>query len=387
MNNAEYNQISTILNGLYEQATGKKAIGPIPTNQFVSVAQTTLKCGYETLLNAISQMVNRTIFSVRPYTRKFAGLKVDNQKFGAVTRKLKISDKSFENDQRYELVEGASIDMFKVAKPNILQLNFYGSHTYQKHYTIFKDQLDTAFTGPQQLAEFMTMVTTNASNQVEKSHESLSRAVIANYIAGKHEIDAKSVIHLLTEYNAITGLALDKNSVYQPDNFKPFMAWVYSRVAELSSMMTEYTNMYQVNITGKEVTQHSPTHRQKVYLFAPYRYQTEAMVLADTYHDTFLKMADNDTVNYWQDPLKPNEIQVAPVYMDTTGELIDGSTTTIEDIFGVIFDSDTMGYTTISNWSAATPLNAAGGYWNVFMHWTDRYWTDYTEKGIILMMD
>ena len=387
VNTMGFEQAATLLNSLNSQATGRAAITPTNTSEFVSLAQTTLQAGYDPVLNAISQMVTRTIFSVRPYDRKFAGIQVDNQKFGAITRKLNIADKDFENDVSFQLVDGQSVDHFIVNKPNVLQTNFYGANVFEKSYTIFKDQLDNAFTGPEQFGEFMSMVTQNASDMVEQSHENLARATIANFIGGKVAGDANSVIHLLSLFNGETGQTLTKAQALAPANYKAFMQWVYAKVASICALMTERSNKYQINVTGKPVMRHTPYANQNVFMFAPDRYGIEARVLADTFHDNYLKYADVETVNYWQSIETPDRVSVTPSYIDNTGKVVTGSAAVIDDLFGVIFDDDTLGYTVVNQWSAMTPLNAKGGYWNMFLHYTDRYWTDYTEKGVVLLLD
>ena len=121
-----------MLNSIVSQATGKATIAPTNTSEFITVAQTALKTGYDPVMQSISQMMSRSIFSTRPYYRKFGGIQVNNQKWGNITRKLNISDKDWENDVRFELVEGESVDMYKVNKPNILQTNFYGANVYER---------------------------------------------------------------------------------------------------------------------------------------------------------------------------------------------------------------------------------------------------------------
>ena len=148
VNTMEFKQAATLLNNLRQQVTGQTSIAPADTSEFVSVGQTLLQAGYDPLLNAITQVIGRTIFSVRPYRRKFAGIEVDSMKWGSITRKLAVADKDFENSVRFELVDGQAVDMFKVNKPVVLQLNFYGQNVFDKGYTIFKDQLDNAFRGP-----------------------------------------------------------------------------------------------------------------------------------------------------------------------------------------------------------------------------------------------
>lgn len=388
VNDLTFNQLSTVLNSIVQQATGKQAQQVTNTAEFVSVAQTALKTGYDPVLQAISQVLSRTIFSIRPYTRKFGGLMVSNQQFGNIVRKLNIADKDWENDSRFELADGSGVDMYKVNKPSILQTNFYGANVFEKSLTIFKDQLDCAFSSPDEFGRFVSMTMTNASDMIEQAHENLARATLANFIGGKISGDTASVIHLLTEYNTITGLELTAGTVYQPANFKPFMQWVYSRVASISSLMTERTQKFHINVTGKEISRHTPVNKQKVYLYAPARYQTETMVLADVYHDNFLRMADNETVNFWQSIDKPDEINVQPVYLQTDGTLkTDGSPVNKNGIFGVMFDEEAVGYTVVNQWSAPTPFNVKGGYSNIFWHFTDRYWNDFTENGVVLLLD
>ena len=387
-NDLSFNQLSTVLNSIVAQATGKNPLAITNTSEFISVARTALKNGYDPLLQSISQVLSRTIFSTRPYYRKFGGIQVDNQKWGNITRKLNISDKDWENDVRFELVDGESVDMYKVNKPNILQTNFYGANVYERSYTIFKDQLDCAFSGPDELARFLSMVTGNCADMIEQAHENLARATVANYIGGKVKGDADSCIHLLTEYNALTGLALTKENVYQPANYKPFIDWVYSRIATLTELMTERSQLFHTNIAGKTINRHTPLQRQRVYLYAPARFNIESMSLANTYNYNFLKMAYNETVNYWQSIQSPSKINVKPSYLQA-----DGTITTPEvaleqdDIFGVIFDEEALGYTVMNQWSATTPFNAKGGYSNVFFHFTDRFWNDFTENGLVLLLD
>lgn len=390
VNDLTFNQLSTVLNSIVQQATGQQAQQVTNTAEFVSVAQTALKTGYDPVLQAISQVLSRTIFSIRPYTRKFGGLMVSNQQFGNIVRKLNIADKDWEEDSRFELTDQNSVDMYKVNKPLILQTNFYGANVFEKSLTIFKDQLDCAFSNPDEFGRFVSMTMTNASDMIEQAHENLARATLANFIGGKISGDTASVIHLLTEYNTITGLEtpLTAETVYQPANFKPFMQWVYSRVASLSSLMTERTQKFHINVTGKEISRHTPVNKQKVYLYAPARYQTETMVLADVYHDNFLRMADNETVNFWQSIDKPDEINVQPVYLQADGTLkSDDPPVNQKGIFGVMFDEEAAGYTVVNQWSAPTPFNSKGGYSNIFWHFTDRYWNDFTENGIVLLLD
>lgn len=387
VNTMEFKQAASLLNSLRKQVTGQTAMAPADTSEFVSVGQTLLQAGYDPLLGAITQMIGRTIFSTRPYSRKFSGIEVDSQKWGSITRKLAVSDKDFENSVRFELVDGQAVDMFKVNKPVVLQLNFYGQNVFDKGYTIFKDQLDNAFTGPAEFGSFMTMVTQNIADMIEQNFETICRAIIANFIGGKVAAN-NGVIHLLTEYNAETGESLTATTVYAPANFPNFIKWLYARIATLTGLMTERSTLFQIQVTGKEVVRHTPLSMQKVYLYKPMLDQMNARVLADAYHDDFLEYSDVEPVNYWQSIEDPMKINVKATYLKANGQLqTQSEAAAVNKIVGVIFDEEALGYTTVHDWSATSPFNIKGGYWNVNHAWTNKWWNDFTEKGIILLLD
>lgn len=390
VNDLTITDVGTILTSIAKQATGASTLSVNNTKDFITVAQTTLKVGYDPLIASISQVLSKTIFSIRPYYRKFAGINVSNQQFGNITRKLNISDKDWETDERLPLTDGASVDMYKVIKPSILQTNFYGANKYQRHITIFKDQLDTAFASPDEFGRFITMVMQNATDVIEQGHETLARSVIANFIGGilADEDNDTRTIHLLTEYNELTGQTLTAETVYQPENFGNFMKFVVARIKSLSAMFTERTQLYQTQVTDKPITRHTPYRNQKLYLYSPTQYLTETAVLSDIYNDQYMKLMDFERVNFWQNPNSPDALNVMPIYLKSDGTLTSPTAAVNKPhVFGVLFDDEALGYTVVNQWSATTPFNAAGGYSNVYYHFTDRYWNDFTEKGVVLLLD
>ena len=387
VNTMSFEDASAILNNIRKQVTGETGtIAPVTTADFVSVATTLLQAGYDPVLNAITQMVSRTIFSIRPYNRKFGGIKMDSEQWGAIVRKLSIADKDFDQDVRFDLIDGQSEDMYKVNKPNILQTNFYGQNVYEKNYTIFKDQLDNAFSGPAEFGRFMSMVVQNVSDMIEQAHESIARMTIANFVAGK-VVATNGVVHLITEYNSDTGSSVTSTTVFAPANFGDFCKWMFAKLATLTSLMTERSQEFQINVTGKEINRHTPFDMQKVYIYVPIMNALKARVLADTFHPEFIDYSDIEAVNFWQNIDDPMALDVVPSYMDTDGTIKTAAEQNITNLVGVVFDRDALGFTTVNEWSATTPLNAKGGYWNTFHHFTERWYNDFTEKGIVLLLD
>lgn len=377
-----------ILNSIIAQATGKSPSSKIYSANFMSIANTALLINNDALLNAISQVLSKTIFSIRPYSAKFAGLRKDNVTFGNHVRKLNIADKDWEKDARYDLSEGTSIDDQVVSKPNILQTNFYGQNVYSRHYTVFRDQLNIALSSEEEFQRFITMIVQNCNDMIEQCHESTARLTLANFIGGKVKGDVTNVIHLVTKYNDVAGTELTTDTVRQPSNFVPFIKWAFGYIGYISGMLTERSQKFHINVTGKEISRHTPMNKQKLYMFSEYLRDMDASVLSSIYNDNYLKWADHEQVNYWQSIDTPDGINLSASYIDNTGALvIDETGTATSNIFGVLFDEEAVGITTCGQWSSASRFNARGGYTNFWYHFNDRYYNDFTENGVVFLLD
>lgn len=388
VNNLAFEDAAALLNSLRAQSTGAAALTMVNEADFVSAATTALKGGLDPMMNAISQVLGRTIFSERPYNAKFGGIQLDKQRWGYVTRKLAISDKAFTSDQGFALVDGQAIDQYVVNKPNTLQVNFYGQNTFSKYYTTFKDQLECAFRSSEEFGNFVTMVTQNALDMIEQAREDTRRMTMTNFIGGKVTLGSGHVFKTLTQYAADTGITLTSVTVFDPANFNDFCKWLYAKIAILSELMSERTLLFQQQITGKEITRHTPKSEQQLYIYAPFLAEMSARVMGDTFHDELIRYDNVEAVNFWQTPNAPDEIDVTPVYLKTDGTLDSpGSSVQQSGIIGVLFDREAMGVCTMNESVDVTPFNAAGRYWNTYHSFVERYYNDFTEKGIVLLLE
>ena len=382
-----FEQAATLMNAIHQQVTGDTSLTATDVSSFITVAQKTLQAGYDPVINAISQVIGKTIFSIRPYSAKFGGLQMDTQKWGAITRKLAVSDKPFEDSEVFNLVDGQSIDMWEINKPNVVQFNFYGAQQFAKRITVFTSQLDNAFRGVNEFSEFMTMILQNVTDMIEQAKESMARMALGNFIAGKLTA-SNGVIHLLTEYNTEVGGTFTATTIKDPANFPAFIKWAYARISTLTSLMTERSLEYQIQVTGNELVRHTPYDRQKVYLYNWLLNNIDARVLADTYNYKFLELSDVESVNYWQAIDTPDEINILPTYLKNDGTLDAPNSAVNQDaIMGVIFDDEAIGITVMDEFVGVSPLNTRGKYFNYDYSFLIRYFNDFTEKGLVLLLD
>lgn len=397
-NDLTFNQMSTVLNAIVAQATGTSSLAVVDTSSFITAGQEAIKAGYDTLSTAISQVLSRTIFSIRPYTAKFKGMEMTQQQYGNITRKLSPIDKPFVNDPAIDpaqMVDGGSIDPYIISTPSIQQMNWYGMEVYKKPLTIYDWQLDQAFTGPDQFASFISMMMQNASDMLEQARETAKRMTLVNLIGaiiGNYSTDQQ--VQLVTEYNAYIGSpspALTWADICaNQGHYQRFMRFAYARIASVAAMLTERSAKFHVSLTGKTIMRHTPIADQRLYMLAQERYSMEAQVLADAFHDNYLTYADVETVNFWQSIDTPDEINVTPSYLETAGAnagtIQKGAAVNQGGIFAVLTDREACGIVQM-NERARTAYNARGEYTNYFFSVCERYFNDFTENAVVFTLD
>ena len=407
-------QAATLLTSVVQQATGQSVMTPTNVGEFVSVATTAIRGGYDPIMKALTQMWGRTIFAVRPYSAKLKGLEMDLDRWGNVTRKISYADKPVEADQRFIWPaaydsnqnpangDGYSVDMWKINKDDVLQTQFYGQSVYMDERTEFVNSLDAAFRTPEEFMRFNAAAVTNRQNKLEQYRENVARSVLLNLMGSLYYIgnalaplgDSQRVIHLLTEYNTKTGLSLTAQTVMQPDNYPGFMRWCYARLATLSDIMSSRSTMYQTTINGKVINRHTDAENTKIYILSEYLHEMDSMARSVTFHEDLLKLADVEGVPYWQSIKSPDTIDLANVVSlsDTDGSTITSAlaagSTGLANVFGVVFDRDAAGYAFVNRFDWMTPgINASGGYFNTFHHANVRTVQDTTEKSVLLLLD
>ena len=395
-NSLQQNQIYTILNAINAQAKTGGSLTAVDTSSFTTVAQTALLSGYDNLMSAISQVLSKTIFSHRPYEAILDILYNDEIRWGNHVRKIVPLDWDAEGDDRLPLTDGESVDPWVVKKPGAQQFNFYGQEVYQRHISIPKDQLDTAFSGEEEFARFISMIYANARDLITQDEENIRRMCLANYIGGIYYTSPHSVVNLLTEYNTMLGLtgndALTIETVYLPANYRSFIQWASARIMSVSDELRQRGYRWHKNLTidgtAVNIPRHTPREYQKFIMFAPAYRQIENSALANTWHDNYINGFDGfEAVNFFQNPDHPAQVNVTPSIITNAGEYQKADQIVVSNIFGMIFDRDAMGQTRINEWAQSTPINPRGGYSNMFWHYTNRWYNDFTENAVLFTLN
>ena len=394
-NTLSYNAIGTLVSNIVSQATGKAVMQPITEADFLTVANCGLLAGYDNLMSSISQVLSKTVISNRPYTRRFKGLEADSIRWGNHVRKINYVDRDWEDGSRLPITTGVAVDDQAPTKDDVLQTNFYGQNDVEIPWTIFSNQLDVAFESREAFGAYISGLLQNISDMTEQKHESLARAALGGLMGAILSVNNPyQIVHLVTEYNTYVGNSPAKTltELRASDEYPAFVEWIYGRFAQVASMLTERTTLYHQNVTNlngadKTLARHTPYAMQNIFISAAERFQMESRVIADIYHDNYLKMATTEALNFWQSSQTPDSIDITPIYLDTDGDLKTGTAINQANIFGMICDRESVGYTTVNQRSTSAAYNGKGEYQNFWLKFTDRYWIDQTENAVIFIMD
>lgn len=390
-NSLTVSQAVTVLNSLMNQMQGASALTATDVSDFVSVAETALKTGFDPILGAISQVLDRTIFSIRPYYAKFRAMEKSNSEYGAWTRKINYCDRPFVQDDGFNLTDGTTLDPWVIRHPDVLQMNITGQEVLQDYFTRTEDQMKLAFRSADEFGQFWAGVLQNLSDKHEQKTEACARANLINAIGAVSSAGGtEQVVHLLTEYNTQTGKSLTSTTVYDPANYGDFMKWVYARIQTVRDFLTERSVNYHFNVpnANKYIQRHTPYNRQILYMYAPELRQMEARVLSAAFNEGRLAYKDIELVNYWQSIETPTTVNAKTVGIDGDGVVdVAASATSISNIFALLVDDDSMGYTRYSEGMHATGLNARGKYTNFWYSWRWNQFVDLTENIVLFKLD
>ena len=395
-----FQQVAEILTQVVYQATGKTILTPQNTGEFVNVATTLLTYGVDPVIKALSTVMGRTIFSIRPYDRKFRMMEASADRWGFHTRTITFTESNIEDNDTYKYPalwddtkdpasgDGESVDQWVIKKERAVQTNFYGGNVFGDHISIFTEPFEIVFRNPAEFSQFLGTMMLNWKNKREQYLENIARALLINGVAAIiDENDPDRVVHLLTEYNTFTGQSLTPQTVYQADNFKSFVAWAYSKIDQIAGLMSERSELYQTKLDNNYIVRHTPSREQVFYRYVQSSTMIDTMILPGTFNPQYLRTIPSERVNFWQSIRTPSAINTTPKYMDTDGSIKTGNPVLSENVFGILCDREFMGYSIIKNKLKTTTENARAEYYNIYWHTLVKAWLDNTEKAVVFCLD
>lgn len=383
-------QIYSIVNEVAAQAMGKDAIAVIDNAGLIALGNTVLgnDATKNNFINALTDRIGRTIVSFRAYHSHFPDFERDTIEWGNILQKLKIAMPDAEEDQSYNLLDGTSVDQYKINKAKVNQLLFTNESPWQTHITVHLEEMEKAFVDSTSMGAFISGMFGEVQNRIELAMEELSMDCVNNYVAEiiKEKNNRPSrIINLVTEYKDKTGVDHTTEPLNALDD-EEFLKYFVRRVNSLSSVFEYMTSniyndtaIYDGAGTSGAYSRHTPKSQQRMMLFIDLvnALKTNINSKAFNMEQVAIDIPFN-TVPFWQSLQSPSAINVKPA---------SGGTAVNESlVMGILYDREAMGTFKNKYKSLTSPVNAAGQYYNVFYHMITMYYNDLTENAVIFLL-
>ena len=366
-------QIYSIVNSLASQTLGSTALTAVDNQGLISLGSTILSSDTNTdaFLNALNQMIGKSIYSYRKYTNKFSDYLVDDFKWGAILRKTKASMPAAETDQSFDLTDGGTVDHYKVAKPKVKTKLFVTRAPYQFHITTQTAHLEEAFRSAEDMAAFLSTIRGEVQNKIELSLETLGRNCLANMFA--ENAGTAREIKLLTSYQTATGAEAPltaQEAMYNAD----FLRYAIAQINLMSDYLTDMSDRYN---DGTE-TRHTPYDKQRIKVLTQFEQQLRTVVQYSAFNERMVQIGSYEKVNFWQARQTPGDINV--------NKASDGTAKKVSNIIAAIHDIDALGTYKKTERVRTTPENAAGLYYNTYWHEQQLWFNDTSENFVFFTL-
>lgn len=387
-------QIYGIVNEVAQQAMGSKAIAVVDNAGLIALGNTVLGSDVtkNNFINALTDRIGRTIVSFRAYHSHFPDFERDSIEWGNILQKLKIGMPDAEKDDSYDLVDGTSVDQYKINKAKVNQLLFTTETPWQTHITVHLEALEKAFIDSSAMGVFISGMFGEVQNRIELAMENLSMDCVNNYMAElikRKTTKASRVINLVTEYKDKTGVDHTTTPIKALDD-EEFLKYVVRRINSISSTMEYMTNgiyndKVSSGLTGENAavyTRHTPKSEQKLMLFIDMVNALKTNINSKAFNMEQVAIdIPFKTVPFWQSMQTPSGINVKPTSGGSSGTAVTQSL-----IMGIMYDREAMGTFKKKYNSITSPINAAGQYYNVFYHMITMYYNDLTENAVVFLL-
>lgn len=388
-------QIYTIVNEVAKQAMGTTAITVVDNTGLIALGDAVLgsDATKNNFINALTDRIGRTIVSFRAYHSHFPDFERDSIEWGNILQKLKIAMPEAEEDQSYDLLDGASVDQYKINKAKVNQLLFSTETPWQTHITVHLEQLEKAFTSTTDMGAFISGMFGEVQNRIELAMENLSMDCVNNYIA---ELNARSVskvnqnrvYKLVTLYKEATGVdhTTEPLTALNDEEFLKFTVRTINRISATMEYMTAGV-FNDLQNSGSEppseekniYTRHTPKSEQRMMLFIDMVNALKTNINSKAFNMEQVAIdIPFKTVPFWQSIKSPSTINVKCASGLSSKE--------IPGVMGILYDREAMGTFKKKYKSLTSPVNAAGQYYNVFYHMITMYFNDLTENAVIFLL-
>lgn len=384
----EVKQIYQLVNNATKEALGEQAITlNEDLSNLVDVGTAVFNANaFENYTKVLVDHVGRMVFVARVYKGELPSMMRDAWEYGSVKEKVRGVMPTAVEDPAYSLTDGTSYDTNKFTKPSVAVKFFNSLTTYMVPVSITEDQLKSAFSNPQQMNSFLSMIYTNVENSIKIKNDEVVRRTLDNFIGETfYNLDNNGVysgktgvrcINLLFEYNTDFGTSLTPATALVN---KDFLRYASIRIKKMINRLKTASELFNIGGTQK----FTPVELQHLILLSDFAEDINGYLYADTFNKENVELPKfYEKINYWQGTGTGYDIaDISKISIKTKSE----HNVTANYILGVLFDHEACGISNLEK-KVTSHYVATAEFTNEWHKTRCASWNDLDENFIVFYL-
>ena len=382
----EVKQIYDIMNTVTNEILGTENLVKEDLSNVVDIGNEIFNASaVDNYVKSLINHIGKVVFVNRPYAGSAPSVLMDGWEFGSVLQKITVELPEAQENESWNLTDGASYDPNVFKKPQVSTKFFNKRVTFEVQLSFTEMQVKESFDSIDQLNAFMSMLYNAIDQSMTVKTDSLVMRSINNMIGetvyaeyGAANLNSKSTnkaINLLYLYNQQYSKSLTASAALTDPNFIRYAAYIMGITANRMSKISKI-----FNVGGK--ARFTPSDLLHVVMLTDFKKAADVFLQSNTFNEEFTKLPRAEEVPYWQGSGTGYAFaDTGKVYIKTAS----GHDETITGILGVMFDRDALGVTNMNKRVKQNYIPNAE-FFNNWYKYDAGYFNDLNENFVVFFV-
>lgn len=381
----EVKQIYEFVNETVKEVLGDEALVQEDLSNIVDIGNAVFDGNaFDKYVRSLVNHIGRVIFVNRKYNGSAPSVLMDGWEYGSILQKISSEMPEAEENESWELIDGASYDPNIFRKPVAEQKFFNKKTTFEIDRSITEKQVKQSFSSAEQLNGFISMLYNEVDKAMTVMTDNLIMRTINNFTGetlhnafptGTYTGTHIRAVNLLAEYNTQYGTQLTKDKCMVDPAFIRFAAY---RMGLYKDRLARISTLF--NVGGAQ--RFTPNDMLHFVTLSDFNTAANIFLQSDVYHNDYVRLPKSETVPFWQGSGTDYSFSnVSAINVKTTS----GDAVSIDGVLGVMFDRDALGVANFER-RITTNYNPKAEFTNYFYKQDAQYFNDLNENFVVFFV-
>lgn len=301
----EVKQIYELVNNATKEIVGEESLLKEDLTNLVDVGTAVFNANaVDNYVKSLVDHIGKVVFVIRKYSGSAPSVLMDAWEYGSVMEKIRAEMPEATENESWELEDGASYDMDIFTAPHVTAKFFNKRVTYEVPISITDEQVKSAFSSPEQMNSFLTMIYNEVDKTLVVKTDALIMRTINNAIGttlkneyadddygSKSTVRAVNLLKLYNEEHADAPL-----TVATAMHNKEFIRFACYTLKLYASRLSKMSQLFNIGGTNK----FTPRDYLHLVMLDVFKAGADIYLQSDTFHNELTKLPQAEDVPFWQ---------------------------------------------------------------------------------------